>query len=139
MRSLDRLSTSNDSSSILLRVIEFFSLQKDNGDCVVLLLAHPGLNLLGRYFPPSKINKLLLGESSTRTRPHALQAEMYAMGLEELDAFDGDEIEAFDIMDLASFLEYVSCRIFGRLSQHLTKQIRNSSHSLFGSNTQVMS
>jgi hypothetical protein len=67
----------------------------------VLLLVHPGLNLLGRYFPPSKVNDLLA--NITRTRPSSSHGEEYFTGIEELDRLE--EIEAFDIMDLASFLE----------------------------------
>lgn len=106
--SLNRVSNSSESSSIILRVIEFFSLSKENGDCVVVLLAHPGPNLLGRYFPPSKVNKLLLGDSLPRARPSPFRDGLYAMGLEDSYALDGEEMEPFDIMDLASFLEYVT-------------------------------
>jgi hypothetical protein len=71
---------------------------------VVLLLGHPGLNLLGRYLPPSKINDLLVPDLS-RTRPPQSHGDVYMMEIEEPDLLDG--VGGFDIMDLASFLEYV--------------------------------
>lgn len=83
-------------------MIEFFSIPRVNGDCVVLLLAHPGLNILGRYFPPLKINDLLLGDIS-RTRPAPSHSDIYMMGIEE--PYGVEEIESIEIMDLASFLE----------------------------------
>ena len=107
LQSLNRLSNSSESSNIILRVIEFLSLPKESGDVVVLLLVHPGLNLLGRYFPPSKVNSLLLGEYTPRSRPSPFQDEMFSIGLDSPQDFEG-EMEVFDVMDLASFLEYVA-------------------------------
>ncbi|KAJ7459518.1 hypothetical protein B0H11DRAFT_2060049, partial [Mycena galericulata] len=62
------LATTSDGARHALRLIEFFNIPRDSGDVVVLLLAHPGLNLLGRYLTPNKINDLLLPDVS-RTRP----------------------------------------------------------------------
>lgn len=84
------------------RLIDFMSFPKESGDCVVLLLMHPGLNLLGRYFPPSKVNDLLLADIS-RARPSSSHNDVYMTGVEE--PVVPEELEAFDIMDLASFLE----------------------------------
>ncbi|GBE78499.1 histidine kinase [Sparassis crispa] len=100
---LERMSTTPESASTTLRMIDFFSIPRPNGDCVVLLLAHPGLNLLGRFFPPLKVNDLLLGDIS-RARPASSHRDIYMMGLE--DAYDAEEMEAIEIMDLASFLEF---------------------------------
>jgi hypothetical protein len=84
-------------------MIDFFKIPRENGDCVVLLLVHPGLNLLGRYLPPSKVNDLLLADiSRVRSASHV---DAYMLGTEDADV--AEEMEAFDIMDLASFLEYV--------------------------------
>lgn len=83
-------------------MIDFFQIPKSNGDCVVLLLAHPGLNLLGRYFPPAKVNDLLLSDI-TRTRPHSSHNDVYMMGIEEPDIVE--DMDPMDVMDLASFLE----------------------------------
>lgn len=102
--SLDRIAETPESANIGLRLIDFFCIAKSHGDCLVLLLAHPGLNLLGRYFPPSKVNTLLLADVS-RARPSSSHADIYMMGIEEPEFHD--EMEAMDIMDLASFLEYV--------------------------------
>ncbi|KAJ7124823.1 hypothetical protein C8R43DRAFT_1090617 [Mycena crocata] len=99
---LGRLATTSDGSRHALRIIEFFNIPRDSGDVVVLLLAHPGLNLLGRYLPPTKINDLLLPDVS-RVRPSPSHGDAYMMDIEEMDMLD--EVGAFDIMDLASFLE----------------------------------
>ena len=67
----------------------------------MLLLVHPGINSLGRYYPPAKVNDILLGDIS---RVRALNhGDMYMMG--DLDMME--EVEACDMMDLATFLEYV--------------------------------
>ncbi|KAJ7139584.1 dual-domain HisK/Mak2 protein kinase [Mycena epipterygia] len=100
---LGRLATTSDGSRHVLRTIEFFTIPKDSGDVVVLLLAHPGLNLLGRYLPPTKINDLLLPDAS-RARPLSSHGDSYMMDIEEAELLD--EVGGFDIMDLASFLEF---------------------------------
>lgn len=95
--------SSLERSSTTLRMIDFFKIPRESGDCVVLLLVHPGLNLLGRYLPPSKVNDLLLADiSRVRSASHV---DAYMLGTEDADV--AEEMEAFDIMDLASFLEYV--------------------------------
>ncbi|KAJ7275535.1 histidine kinase [Mycena haematopus] len=100
---LGRLASSSDGSRHTLRILEFFNIPKDSGDVVVLLLGHPGLNLLGRYLPPTKINDLLLPDLS-RARPPPPHGDGYMMEIEEPDLLDG--IGGFDIMDLATFLEF---------------------------------
>ncbi|KAK0233760.1 dual-domain HisK/Mak2 protein kinase [Armillaria fumosa] len=102
---LGRMALSSDNPA--LRMIDFINIPKENGDVVVLLLFHPGPNLLGRYLPPSKINELLLADMS-RVRPSSSHGDIYMLGIEEPDFTE--EMEAFDIMDLASFLEYVRSR-----------------------------
>jgi hypothetical protein len=102
--SLGRL-VASDGARHALRIIEFFTIPKDSGDVVVLLLGHPGLNLLGRYLPPSKINDLLLPDVSRGARPPSSHGDAYMMNIEEPDLLD--EIGGFDIMDIATFLEYV--------------------------------
>ncbi|KAJ7102419.1 dual-domain HisK/Mak2 protein kinase [Mycena belliarum] len=92
-----------DGSRHALRLIEFFNIPRDSGDVIVLLLAHPGLNLLGRYLPPTKINDLLLPDAS-RARPSSAHGDTHMMDIEEQDLLD--EVGGFDIMDLASFLEF---------------------------------
>ncbi|EPS99596.1 hypothetical protein FOMPIDRAFT_1147208 [Fomitopsis schrenkii] len=100
---LERMSTTPESSSTTLRLVDFFSIPRSNGDCVVLLLNHPGLNVLGRYFPSHKVNDLLLGDIS-RTRPPPSHTDILMMGMEE--PYTVEEMEAIEIMDLASFLEF---------------------------------
>lgn len=78
-------------------MIDFFNIPRSNGDCVVLLLVHPGPNFLSRYLPASKINDLLLAE--TRIRP----TSSHGMDVDETSIMDGTD--AVDVMDLASFLE----------------------------------
>lgn len=92
-----------DSSSSILRLIDFFKIPREHGDCVVLLIAHPGPNLLGRYLPPSKVNDLLLADGG-HVRATTSHGDSTMLGFDELDL--GDEMEQFDIMDLASFLEF---------------------------------
>jgi len=99
--SLGRLSSSSDAHRTTLRFIDFFNIPRVNGDCVVLLLLHPGLNLLGRYLPPSKINSLLLADLPKVFHPS--HGDVHLSGIDELDMLE--QIEVFDIMDLASFLE----------------------------------
>ncbi|KAK7064662.1 histidine kinase [Favolaschia claudopus] len=100
---LGRLASSSDGSRHALRILEFFNIPRDSGDVVVLLLGHPGLNLLGRYLPPTKINDLLLPDLS-RARPPSSHGDVYMMEIEEPGLLDG--VGGFDIMDLASFLEF---------------------------------
>ncbi|RPD81571.1 histidine kinase [Lentinus tigrinus ALCF2SS1-7] len=100
---LERMATSPESSSTILRMIDFFTIPKSNGDCVVLLLFHPGLNILGRYFPPAKVNSLLAGDIS-RARPASTHRDVFMSGVEE--PYMMEEMEAIEIMDLATFLEF---------------------------------
>ncbi|KAJ7226000.1 dual-domain HisK/Mak2 protein kinase [Mycena pura] len=100
---LGRLATTSDGSRHALRIIEFFNIPRDSGDVVVILLGHPGFNLLGRYLPPARINDLLLPDPS-RVRPQASHSDAYMMDIEEPNLLD--EVGGFDIMDLATFLEF---------------------------------
>jgi hypothetical protein len=96
------MANSLEGYSTALRMIDFFKIPRENGDCVVLVLVHPGLNLLGRYLPPSKVNVLLLADISRVRPPGHGDFTMSSTG----DLGLIEEMEAFDIMDLASFLEY---------------------------------
>lgn len=49
--SLENMSKSAEASTATLRFIDFFSIARPNGDCVVLLVSHPGENQLAKYFP----------------------------------------------------------------------------------------
>ncbi|KAF9498170.1 dual-domain HisK/Mak2 protein kinase [Pleurotus eryngii] len=100
---LSKVAASPDGHAVTLRMIDYLKIPPSGGDHVVLLLAHPGLNVLGRYLPPPKVNDLLLADVD-RIRPTSSHADVYMMGIEEPDVFE--EIEAFDIMDLATFLEF---------------------------------
>jgi len=96
------MATSSESINATLRLIEFFTIPRSQGDCVVLLLVHPGINSLGRYYPPQKVNGNLLGDvSRVRALSHG---EIYMMDDSDLT----EEVEACDMMDLATFLEYIS-------------------------------
>jgi hypothetical protein len=99
---LERMAVNSNSSNVALRIIDFFSIPRANGDCVVLLLVHPGLNLLGRYFPPSKVNDLLLADMS-RQRTPAVHGDAYMANAEE--PLLVEDMEPMEVMDLASFLE----------------------------------
>ncbi|KAJ3802608.1 hypothetical protein GGU11DRAFT_813370 [Lentinula aff. detonsa] len=86
-----------------LRMIELLTIPRDHGDVVVLLLVHPGLNLLGRYLPPSKVNDLLLADVS-RARHAPSHGDLFMMDIDISDI--EQEMEAFDVVDLATFLEF---------------------------------
>ncbi|KIL70561.1 hypothetical protein M378DRAFT_194875 [Amanita muscaria Koide BX008] len=100
---LGRIKNGTERYGTALRMIDFLKIPRENGDCVVLLLMHPGLNILGRYLPPSKVNDLLLADV-TRTRPSSSHGDIYMAGAEGIDLME--EMEVFDIMDLATFLEF---------------------------------
>ncbi|TFK30704.1 dual-domain HisK/Mak2 protein kinase [Coprinopsis marcescibilis] len=101
---LGRLTSFSEASNTVLRLIDFFQIPREHGDCVVLLVAHPGPNLLGRYLPASKVNDILLADMG-HGRPSSSHGDIMMH-----DAFEGPsltaEMEPFDIMDLASFLEF---------------------------------
>lgn len=99
---LGRITTSTERYGTALRLIDFFKIPRESGDCVVLLLVHPGLNILGRYLPPSKVNDLLLADVA-RIRPSSSLGDIYMTSMEGMDLME--EMEVFDIMDLATFLE----------------------------------
>lgn len=97
---MGKLATLAERYGTALRVIDFFKIPRENGDCVALLLAHPGLNILSRYLPPSKVNDLLLADVA-RARASSSHSDIYiAEGMDLME-----EMEVFDIMDLATFLE----------------------------------
>ncbi|KAI0700426.1 histidine kinase [Cytidiella melzeri] len=100
---LERLCATTEGSSITLRMIDFFNIPENNGNCVVLLLIHPGLNLLGRYFPPSKVNSLLLADIS-RVRTSTSHGDIYMTGPEDPEYIE--EMAPMEVMDLATFLEF---------------------------------
>ncbi|THH17217.1 hypothetical protein EW146_g3550 [Bondarzewia mesenterica] len=99
---LGRIQASSEAMSTTIRFIDFLSMSRTNGDCVVLLLVHPGPNLLGRYLPSSKVNDLLLAEEISIKAP--LQSDIYMTDVGDLDLLD--ESNNVDIMDLATFLEF---------------------------------
>jgi hypothetical protein len=93
------VSSTGDGIGPALRVIEFVTIPRYSGDVVVLLLGHPGLNLLGRYLPPSKINDLILPDNS-----HSAASITEDVNMADVDD-PGQVEEDFDVMDLATFLE----------------------------------
>ncbi|THU88468.1 hypothetical protein K435DRAFT_830560 [Dendrothele bispora CBS 962.96] len=99
---LGQIGSSTSGHTPVLRMVDLLTISRDHGDVVVLLLHHPGQNILGRYLPPSKVNDLLLADIH-RMR-HGPSLDPYMMDTDE----DGitEEMEAFDIMDLATFLEF---------------------------------
>lgn len=123
------MQTSPEALSTTLSLVDFISISRSNGDCVVLLLAHPGPNLLGRYLPLSRINALLLAEPPLAR----LSVSMGDVFMGEVD--EGGDVENTDTMDLATFLE---CAILSTLLVISNPpQICNPSDPLFGESTQV--
>ncbi|KAH9964567.1 hypothetical protein BC827DRAFT_1265837 [Russula dissimulans] len=100
--SLSRMQTSPEALITTLRVVDLIAISRANGDCVVLLLAHPGPNLLGRYLPLSRINALLLAEPLSHLP--SPQADVFMSEIGEGGALR--DAESTDTMDLATFLEF---------------------------------
>jgi hypothetical protein len=118
---LDSITNSADATTASLRFIDYFTIPSERGDCVVLLVGHPGVNQLARYFPSyiisscqccwlkfnpphsSKVNELLLADvSRPKPTPPPGTGDVYMGGIEEERTWEDD---ASDVMDLASFLE----------------------------------
>ncbi|KAL5518690.1 CHK1 [Sanghuangporus vaninii] len=105
---LDQLSSNPEATSIVLRVVELMTLPRESGDCVVLLMAHPGPNELGRYFPPSKVNELLLAKTPETHPSPSREGQEYSTPSDndnEMGSQQGD-LSYYSVMDLASFLEF---------------------------------
>lgn len=100
---LARMQDSPEALSTTLRRVDFISISRSNGDCVVLLLAHPGPNLLGRYLPMSRINALLLAEPPL-SRLSTSQGDVFMSEIGEGGL--SRDVENTDTMDLATFLEF---------------------------------
>ena len=100
---------SPEALSTSLRSIDVVSIPRSNGDCVVLLLVHPGPNLLGRYLPLSRINALLLAVPPL-SRISTSQGDVFMSEAGELEGSPFGDVENTDTMDLATFLEYVRFR-----------------------------
>lgn len=78
-----------------------------------------------------KVNDILLGDTSRlRGLSHG---DLYMMD----DTDTMEEVEACDMMDLATFLEYALSRCSGGFSLMKTSKIRHPSYSLFGAASPV--
>ena len=98
---MQQIAANADASRSTLRLIDFFTIPKHNGNSVVLLLSHPGVNTLGRYFSSSKVNDLLL----TKQTPSP-ESDVYKMIIEPENADQGPH-EDLNVMDLTTFMELV--------------------------------
>lgn len=99
--------------SAALQLIDIFNIDRENGDVLVLLLSHPGPNLLGRYFPQGRINDLLLPvHHSLNTADSAVNSSTFKESGSETE----EDAENVDVMDLASFIQYV--RHLNRRAMH---------------------
>jgi len=96
------MAVSADGYSTTLRVIDFLEIPAEYGDAVVLVVMHPGLNLLGRYLPADKVNDLLLSDV-WHVAAASPPTDVYMRSVDESEW--SEATGAFDIMDLASFLE----------------------------------
>lgn len=82
---------------------------RESGDCVILLIAHPGPNELGRYFPPSRVNELLLAKTpEIYYSPHSERPEYTTQSDDDDTNSRKEDFSYYSVMDLASFLEYVN-------------------------------
>lgn len=100
---LSQIAASCEAIGTTLRFIDYFTIPKANGPCAVLLLSHPGVNALSRYFTQSVVNDLLLADESW-TRAPSSRRDIHVVGVEE------SEVEEFGVsnghaMDLTTFLE----------------------------------
>ncbi|KAF5355680.1 hypothetical protein D9756_004007 [Leucocoprinus leucothites] len=105
---LGKLAGIPDGNNTSLRMLDYLKIPHEHGDCVVLLVAHPGPNLLGWYLPAHKVNDLLLVES-VRTRSMQPLGDVVMggeQGAENNVDVEQDDMAGYDIMDLASFLEF---------------------------------
>ena len=98
------MQSSPEALSTSLRFIDLINISRSNGDCVVLLLVHPGPNLLGRYLPLSRINALLLAVPPL-SRLSTSQGDVFMSEAGELEGGAFRDVENTDTMDLATFLE----------------------------------
>ncbi|KZT42789.1 hypothetical protein SISSUDRAFT_979545 [Sistotremastrum suecicum HHB10207 ss-3] len=102
---LELMSTSNEAihANVTLRLLEYLTIPPESGDCVVLVLSHPGYNQLARYFPSDQINDLLIPESVACPGPAFLGDIAMPDVDEEGEPFRDDE--PLPLIDLATFLE----------------------------------
>ncbi|KAJ3575904.1 hypothetical protein NP233_g779 [Leucocoprinus birnbaumii] len=104
---LGKLAGTPEGNSTSLRMLDYLKIPHEHGDCSVLILSHPGPNLLGRYLPAHKVNDLLLVDAlRTRILPLPGDVEMGEQHSNEHNFEAGDDMGGYDIMDLASFLEF---------------------------------
>lgn len=91
-----------EAANTTLKLLEALTLPPHAGDCVVLILMHPGHNALSRFFPSSRMNDLLLAGTSPQPTDEAdmlLDPPVESKPLAES--------ESWDAMDIATFLECV--------------------------------
>lgn len=113
---MQQIAANAEASRSILRLIDYFTIPKHNGNSVVLLLSHPGINTLGRYFSPSQVNDLLLtkqtpaplSDSHNKTPP--LPSDLYNMPIRPEDEDQGLP-EDLGVMNLTTFMESVSIAI----------------------------
>ncbi|KAH7104691.1 hypothetical protein BKA62DRAFT_693063 [Auriculariales sp. MPI-PUGE-AT-0066] len=97
---LSRLSSVPESTHIALKLLETLTLPADAGDAVVLILSHPGTNALRAFFPPDKINDLLLAGTSPAPVDDVPTVTNSKTGNES------ESGDSQDVMDISSFLEF---------------------------------
>lgn len=103
---LRRISASPDAPGRALSLVDIFTIPKANGDSTVLLLSHPGTNMLGQFFSVPKVNEIILANSST-DRTHSIKDE-YKVAMDE-ERGDGEDVDSQSQsprhMDLITFFE----------------------------------
>lgn len=103
-RLLGQIAAASEAISTTLRLIDYFTIPKANGHCVVLLLSHPGVNTLSRYFPQSTVNDLLFADESRKV-PLSAHGDICIADTEESEVEELGILEGH-IMDLTTFLEF---------------------------------
>ncbi|KAF9243774.1 STKc type histidine kinase [Melanogaster broomeanus] len=118
---LGKMSESSEAHTTTLRLIEFLTVPRADGDCVVLLLVHPVNDFLLADIEvprlsdrevdvmlPEDLSSPTSGTTALAVETGEQEGDLYdgvVLPLSELDLNDLER-ERFDVMDLASFLEY---------------------------------
>ncbi|KZV95615.1 STKc type histidine kinase [Exidia glandulosa HHB12029] len=98
-----RMAALPEAANTTIKLLETLTLPPHAGDCVVLILMHPGYNALSRFFPAEKMNDLLLAGTSPRPpNDDSMLLDTPPVGESKQLA----DSESWDAMDIASFLEF---------------------------------
>lgn len=127
---IKQIATNPDAARSTLRLIDFFTIPKHNGNSTVLMLSHPGVNTLARYFAPSQVNDLLLAKQKPSP-----QSDVYKMVMEPDKSSQSPLQGDSRVMDLTTFLESVYIAALATILLLKPHQICHTSNTLLGHDT----